>query len=190
MKILITAFGSFLKNNINSSLECMNELPSSIDDAEIFKYELPVSYIGAQMKLLALIEEKDPDLVISLGLAGSRDYISLENRAYNLMDSKSPDNDGNIFINKKIDENEKNYIISQLDLAKIQSNLNTKYSFIKISNDPGRYVCNTVYFTSLSIQNKNNLKSIFIHLPNFNVIEKEAMVNCLIDIIGELTSNY
>ncbi len=190
MKILITAFGSFLKNNINSSLECMNELPSSIDGAEIIKYELPISYIGARVKMLALVEEKTPDLVISMGLAASRDSISLETRAYNLMDSKVPDNDGNIFNNTKIDKNEKNYINSQLDLLKIKNDLKSKYTFINISNDPGRYVCNTVYFTSLSMQIKNNMKSVFIHLPNFNAIGKEAMVNCLIDIIKELISHY
>ncbi len=189
MKILITAFGSFLKNNINSSLECMNELPSSINGAEIFKYELPVSYIGARMKLLSLIEENKPNLVISLGLAANRKSISIEYQAFNIMDSIYPDNDGSIFNNKIIDENQENSIKTQLDLEKIINVLKQKYAFIAISDNPGRYVCNTVYFSSLSMQKNNNLKSIFIHLPTFEVVSKENMVSCLVDIISELIAN-
>ncbi len=68
MKILVTSFGSFLKNNINPSLECMNELPEFINGFRIFKCELTVSYIDSQVALLHKIDEVKPDIVISLGV--------------------------------------------------------------------------------------------------------------------------
>lgn len=190
MKILVTAFGSFLKNNVNSSLECMNELPSTINGSEVFKRELPVSYDDARMNLLASMREIEPDLVVSLGLAANRKTISLEKQAFNKMDSSYPDNNGTIYKGKIIDENEENYIKTQFDLEKIKSMLENKYPFILVSDNPGTYVCNTVYFSSLSVQNKNHKKAVFIHLPPLDVIQKEIMVKCLIEIIQELISNY
>lgn len=189
MKILVTSFGAFLKNNINSSLECMNELPKTINGSHVFKRELPVSYNASRVKLLASIREIKPDIVVSLGLATGRKTISLETQALNLMDSKYPDNDGNIFVDKIIEENCKNYIKSSFDLEKIKNNLSRKYPFISISNSAGTYVCNAVYFYSLSIQNEYKHKSIFIHLPTFEIISKEVMVQVLKDIIIELVEN-
>ena len=190
MKILVTSFGAFLKNNINSSLECMNELPKTINDSDIFKCELPVSYKESRMKLLVCIQDIQPDIVISLGLASGRKTISLETQAINLMDSKYPDNDGCVFENEIIYKNCENYIKSQFDLEKIKNNLSKKYPFISISNSAGTYVCNAVYFSSLHAQKGNQKKSVFIHLPNFEIISKEVMVNVLKDIIIELIENY
>ena len=190
MRILVTSFGAFLKNNANSSLECMNELPKTINGSDIFKCELPVSYSASRMKLLTFIQEFKPNIVVSLGLAAGRKNISLETQALNLIDSKYPDNDGNIFINKIIEKNCEKYIKSSFDLEKIKNNLSRKYPFISISNNAGTYVCNTVYFYSLSLQNEYKHKSIFVHLPTFNIISKEVMVQVLQDIITLLMENY
>ena len=190
MKILITSFGAFLKNNVNSSLECMNELPKTIYDANVFKCELPVSYNESRVKLLATIRQIKPDIVISLGLAAGRKCICLERQAVNLMDSRFPDNDGNIFQNKKIDQKCENICKTPFDLEKIRNELIKKYSFISISNSAGTYVCNAVYFSSLSAQNEYKYKSIFIHLPPFDIIPKGEMVLALKDIIYELIYDY
>ena len=190
MKILVTSFGSFLKNNINPSLECMNELPEFINGFRIFKCELPVSYIDSQVALLHKIVEVKPDIVISLGLAVGRKTIALESEAINLIDSKFPDNNGVIFENRIINENSEYILKTSYDLQKIKNDLNDKYEFISISNSAGTYVCNTVYYSSLLNQEKNKYKGIFIHLPKYDVIDKKIMINALIDIIKELIFYY
>ena len=43
---------------------------------------------------------------------------------------------------------------------------------VKINNDPGRYLCNYIYFTSIHHAH-NDLKSasLFIHVPEFDEID-------------------
>lgn len=60
----------------------------------------------------------------------------------------------------------------------------------KVSTDPGRFVCNFLYYTSLS-KLQNELKavdaSLFLHIPKFEKIPKEIQLEYLAEIMRALT---
>ena len=93
-KVLITAFEPFLDVATNSSYEALKAVPELIDDKQVIKEGLPVSYRRTPEELKQLIEKHRPDVVISLGQAAGRTKVNLERVAVNLMDANAADNDG------------------------------------------------------------------------------------------------
>ncbi|PRP80705.1 hypothetical protein PROFUN_11578 [Planoprotostelium fungivorum] len=60
---------------------------------------------------------------------------------------------------------------------------------VEISEDPGRFLCNFVFFHSLHYcQQRQNNHALFLHVPSFQLIKKEeqlAFVRFLIDTIAK-----
>jgi len=61
---------------------------------------------------------------------------------------------------------------------------------VAISNDPGRFVCNYVYYKSLLHQKSKGspLNSLFIHVPPYNPKDTET-VNFVVGIIKQLITS-
>lgn len=155
MKILVTGFKPFLNNKVNTSMELL----------KLIKEEtllLDVSYLNAPKELKEKINEYNPDFILSLGLNASlKEGIQIEKVAYNLMDSKGKDNDGIIKTNEIINKNKNNFYLNPIDFKKLENYLKSNDIKYKLSRDPGRYICNLVYFEVLSSFNKG----LFIHVP-------------------------
>jgi pyroglutamyl-peptidase len=56
---------------------------------------------------------------------------------------------------------------------------------VTISTDPGRYLCNYVYYKALLHQQSKGLPlhSLFIHVPSFDVISKDLQVGTIKQLI-------
>lgn len=56
---------------------------------------------------------------------------------------------------------------------------------VTISTDPGRYLCNYVYYKALLHQHSKGLPlySLFIHVPSFDVISKDQQVGIIKQLI-------
>jgi pyroglutamyl-peptidase len=177
MKILITGFGGFLLNNENPTIEVLKLLPKRIYGHQIIVAELPVVYDECFDVLLPLIEKYKPEIIINLGLAGGRKAISLERVALNINDSKSPDNNGNIFLDKPVILTGENAYFSTLPLKKIMKRIQIKKIPVEISNTAGLYVCNNLMYHVLHYLSQNNLdvKAGFVHVPFMD--EQEAAKN-------------
>jgi pyroglutamyl-peptidase len=59
---------------------------------------------------------------------------------------------------------------------------------IKISTDPGRFVCNYAYYYSLQRLARENkqVHSLFVHVPPFSVVPKEAQFHYVADLMQRL----
>ncbi len=192
MKVLITGFEPFGKDTINSSYECIKDLPKSIDDHEIIIAEIPVSMAKSIDMVVALIDKISPDIIISLGQAGGRKHITPERVAINVLDYRIEDNDGNQPINIPIIENGDVGYFSTLPCYSIVENLSKVGIDACISNTAGTYVCNTLMYGVLYYIRTNNLdiKAGFIHIPYCDLQVKDKEVFSIsLDTLSEAVLN-
>lgn len=171
-KILISAFKPFYKASNNYSEEVLKYI--HLNDVLLTKVVLDVVYdeCFAELKNNDLSQY---DLIIALGEARSRKELTVEKKAFNIASCSIEDNKGVVRKNELIVENISDELETNLDLEKIKN-------YAQISYDPGKFVCNNLYFHLL---NYDNSKCIFIHVPEcFNNEEKyREYANNLICII-------
>lgn len=160
MKLLITAFEPFGNDNFNNSIKVLEKL-----DIECIKKIIPVSYPDAEIEVKKLVELYNPDFIIHLGMAKSREKLTIEQIAKNKLEFKIPDNAGNI-LNQPISlDYKEDFIKNKIDFLPI-CNQDPFKDKLYLSLDAGTYICNYVYFTSLI--NYPDKTIIFIHIPSFS----------------------
>ena len=167
MKIVVTGFEAFHTNSENPSQEVVRLLPKTIQGHQIISLELPVLYDECFDLVETAILQEQPDVILHLGLAQGRKFITPERIAINVDDTSIGDNDGVIRRVKVIKEDGKNAYFSTLPLEKIVKYIQAKDIPVKISNHAGTYICNHVMYQTLYFIETNNLKiqAGFIHLP-------------------------
>ena len=130
----------------------------------------------------------DADAIyIHLGVSGSATSVCLEECAYNNMTFRAPDEAGYqpqeecIVPNCDYDA----VLRSNLPLEKISAQVCSNYVEndalsppVTTSTDPGRYLCNYIYFLSLKHFEKANLPKhcVFIHVPPVEVMPLETTI--------------
>lgn len=114
---------------------------------------LPVSYsaVANVGRLLA-----DADLVLSIGVAGSRRAPMLEKQATNWRESSIADIDGHIARGEPIDPDGPDYVTTGWDVGAV-----AEAAGIGVSLSAGAYVCNALSY-SLYRHQRN---SCFLHIP-------------------------
>lgn len=175
MKLIITGFKPFLKNEVNPTEILVNKLKNEGYNTKV----LDVTYKEVDEFIDSL---KEDTFLLSLGLAQSRKSLSIEKYGYNKINNHTKDNSGFI---PKID------VINQSLKEKIETNINIEklLPLIKdsyISEDPGNYLCNYIYFKGL---NKLNNNALFIHIPLLKENEYDIYLS-YIKIIIEFLKKY
>lgn len=133
---------------------------------EIVGRVLPVDFASSGAELLKLIKEIEPNVVISLGLAGGRYKITPERIAINVKDGAA-DNEGHIPIDESINlEGEPGYF-STLPIRQMVNKLLEEGLPAEISNSAGTYLCNNVMYEALHYAKttKPEMNAGFIHIP-------------------------
>lgn len=176
MKVLVTGFEPFGGEKINPSWEAVKGLPEKIEDAEIIKHQLPVSFKGVKEKLPKIIEDIRPDVVVLTGQAGGRVNITVERVAINIMDARMEDNEGYKPEDEPIFEDAPAAYFATIPIKRIVKALKENKIPAMVSNSAGTYVCNTAMYTALHYISTNglNAKAGFIHVPYIpeQVLEK------------------
>jgi pyroglutamyl-peptidase len=169
LKLLLTGFKPFLNYDKNPTEQLVKNLDGlTIGDFQINSWVFNVDYQETLNSIPALLEEINPDLVLNLGLAGERFAITPEKVALNYIDSKNPDNAGNIIQNQKIKEDGENAYFTKIKWDEIIPLLKDQEVPCELSTSAGTYVCNQVsYLFNYEIE-KNNMSCAqsFIHVPN------------------------
>lgn len=163
MKILITGFKPFNNETINPSLLLLSELDKNYNNNEIHTLILDVVYNKDSQKLLDKIKEINPDLILLIGQAGGRPWVSFEFCAINIKNASIPDNDGKILIHEQIKDDGPVAYQTNINIDKILY-LDDK---LKVSYNCGTFICNEIYYSALDYiyKNKLNTKCAFIHIP-------------------------
>ncbi len=166
-KLLLTGFEPFLEFPFNPSEVIAKELDGKIiGEYQVVGKVLPVEFSRSASVLLDVFYQENPDVVISLGLAGGRDRITPERVAINCNDGPK-DNTGMIMVDQPIEETGNTAYFSGLPIRKMVDKLVANNYPAEISNSAGTYLCNNVMYKMLHEIEKNalNVKAGFIHIP-------------------------
>ncbi|XP_033107560.1 pyroglutamyl-peptidase 1-like isoform X2 [Anneissia japonica] len=168
--VIVTGFGPFGDHKINASWEAVKELTtlSLQPDINLVVEEIPVEYKIVKEKVPALWECHEPDLMVHVGVSGLATELTLEQQAHNGPYDK-PDVRFMIPRNMCCMENGPQHIESRIKMAYVCHNINISQCPVKsvVSHNPGRYLCDFIYYTSLHhIHAKSGQgNAAFIHVP-------------------------
>ena len=202
LNIYLTGYGPFMtiKENpaekvssyIFQNYSKLNTQTTNILYNQIF--EVKTDYVDNNIsKLFDIIkkyenDEEDKDknilhIIISIGVAENRKVNTLEIRGKNYIYDRTVD--------KIIDENKPEYYYSKTPIKYIIKGIqNFNNSECKYSNDAGTYLCNYMYFTTLSkCFDEKNMCSFFLHIPtlnNYSIEKQEIFFKNFIDVLESL----
>lgn len=185
MKIVLTGFKPFLGDLVNpSEVICEN---ISLDNffSHVITQVLPVDFNQAFLELKKTVEKEKPDYVIMMGLASSRQEISLEKVALNWNESNRPDESGNFVKTSPINAAHTELaIMTSFPINDLQEYLEQKKYPVKMSFSAGTYVCNNVYYKML--REFPNIKSLFVHVPYFEHVSLETQIQVIQDLVNRI----
>lgn len=181
MKVCMTAFEPFDGRDTNQSLQILNGYQNEDLSIQIDKYILPVTYDNETIKSLLPSFHKY-DLILLNGEAINREKITLEQYAYNEKKSKTVDNQGVLFSGEVISLEGKDSVETIYPIKKFIKE--HQFSFINPSSDPGRFICNYVYY--LVLNEVVDKPVLFIHYPDLKKqgIKEEEVYFFLTQIIN------
>ena len=174
-RLLLTGFEPFLDNPLNPTVDIAKKLDGEeINHYKIIGKVLPVAFDKSGPTLLELIEQHNPDVVVSLGLAAGRNCITPERIAINCNDGPA-DNNGDQPNGERIFAEGSDGYFSTLPTLEIVRQLQHAHLPAKISNTAGAYLCNNVMYHALHHFKQNNLnqRAGFIHIPASHALAVE-----------------
>ncbi|QKV53439.1 pyroglutamyl-peptidase I [Comamonas antarctica] len=172
LNILLTGFEPFERDTVNASWEVARAL-----DGWTFAFEgrmatvqalqLPCVFGASATALRAAIAQHAPQLVVCLGLAGTRTEITPERVAINVDDARIPDNAGGQPIDEPIAAEGPVAYWSTLPIKAIVRDLRAAGVPASVSNTAGSFVCNHIFYALMHAlaQQGNRARGGFVHLP-------------------------
>ena len=160
-KVLLTGFEPFGTATSNPSGEIVKQI---IGD-NIVTAILPVTYAQSAERLLALIEQHNPDVVICLGQAEGRTQITPEKVAINLDDARLADNEGVLRNDVKIIEHGPDAYFSTLPVKDMVEAMKAQGIPAAVSLSAGAFLCNHVFYVAQNKFAGSNVRSGFVHVP-------------------------
>lgn len=119
-RVLLTGFEPFNNSTLNPSKEVVEKMNHR---SIVAKEVLPVVFSKAAKRVIELIEEVKPEVVIALGQAEGRPQINLERVAINYMHGQIADNEGVFALSGEITKDAPAAYFSTLPLELISQSL-------------------------------------------------------------------
>ena len=199
-KVLLTGFEPFGQLRENPS-QVVAEALSQQEwaGAEVRHLILPVEFARARACIADFYRgEWLPDIILHLGVAKSRNTVTLERFAVNLMDTAKGDNAGYFPDEVPVVADAPVAYQTTIPCKHIVQHLKDNGFDAKLSNSAGTYVCNAVLFTSLHILSNScsisprlakDVLCGFIHLPLFENVDKSQQLATVKAILQWLVRN-
>ena len=177
MKILVTGFSSFPGVEVNPCEEVVAWIAENYPSNVLQSVILPVSYMRSIEMLVQCIESFSPDVVIEFGVSSRAKGLKLESMSYNSRNAQIPDVDGVLCVHESIESR-----LSHGMVNKTKWQINKMFEYLRercdipleISNDPGRYVCNNIYWKTMN--DFPNIPTIFIHIPPLTQNNRASLI--------------
>jgi len=136
---------------------------------------LPVDFNNSLARLIQAIDYYQPVLLICTGLNAKSHQIRVETVAYNLM--RHQKDDGTWSFPRRIDPGGPFLRPGSLSSYEIVRNIRKENIPARISFFPGMYVCNWVFYQSVSYlaAHQMNVRVGFIHVPLFDSQDPEGL---------------
>ncbi len=164
-KLLITGFDPFDGATINPSWEAVKLLPDTIGDYEIHKLQIPTVFGLAPRTVLEKAAELCPDVIISVGQAGTRAAVTPERIGINVRDARICDNAGISPKDEPIVPGGADGYFSTLPVKAMIAAITDAGLPGAISNTAGTFVCNDVLYSLLHHYAGTDVRCGFIHVP-------------------------
>jgi pyroglutamyl-peptidase len=159
--VLLTGFEPFGAATTNPS----GEIVKQISGENIVTAILPVTYAQSAERLLALIAEHHPDVVICLGQAEGRTQITPEKIAINLDYARLPDNAGVQRSDIKILDNGPDAYFTTLPIKEMVDAAKAAGVPASVSLSAGAFLCNHVFYVAQNNFAGTKVRSGFVHVP-------------------------
>jgi pyroglutamyl-peptidase len=121
-----------------------------------------------------------PRAVIALGLAASRQEISIERVALNVDDARIPDNRGQQPIDEPVVPEGPYAYPSSLPIKRIAAALTDAGWRAAVSQTAGTYVCNHVFYALMHAVQGQGIRAGFIHVPDV-AMPTQAQVDAVVE---------
>lgn len=185
MKLLITGFKPFNHDLINPAKELLDYYYNKEDIETLL---LDVEYNFDAKKIIDKVIDYQPDVILSLGLAGGRKKVMIEYYALNMHSATIPDNANTLLNHQSINSKSPIAYQTNIDVLELVNSVNDE--LFGISYHAGTFVCNDIYYQTLDYIYLNNLniKCGFIHLPYLNeqVVDKPHLPSLSIEKMKEI----
>jgi pyroglutamyl-peptidase len=159
--VLLTGFEPFGTATSNPS----GEIVKQISGDNIVTAFLPVAYTQSADRLVNLIAQHKPDVVICLGQAEGRTAITPEKVAINLDDAPLGDNEGVVRSDVKILEGGPDAYFSTLPIKTMVDAVKAQGIPASVSLSAGAFLCNHVFYIAQNKFAGTNIRSGFVHVP-------------------------
>ena len=161
--ILVTAFEPYDSSPLNPSELVLKQLPDDINGVNLRKVILACDSLRTPFYITELASDPQINMVIILGEDRRYSLPTLERIAYNCLQYDVPDNFGNQPMNSRIVANGPELLETFIDITAIRYTLASKGTWVNVSDDPGRHLCNHVYY---KVRYHTDPKPILLlHLP-------------------------
>jgi pyroglutamyl-peptidase len=160
-KVLLTGFEPFGKATQNPS----GEIVKQISGDNIVTAILPVAYAQSAQRLLELITEHNPEVVICLGQAEGRTQITPERIAINLDDARLADNDGVTRTDQPIVVDGPVAYESTLPIKEFVTAITAAGIPAAVSLSAGAFLCNHIFYVAQDKLKDTKVRSGFVHVP-------------------------
>ncbi|TYZ69340.1 hypothetical protein PybrP1_000114 [[Pythium] brassicae (nom. inval.)] len=149
--VILTGFGKFGDIVNNPTTAIVEEIAGDANVTHALVLEVSAAgSLDMLAPLRKLAEEANrPCIFLHLGVAAKSTHFALERFGYNLADFRIPDERGWVASNEVISADEDAALRTALPLDDLLAALEKENASARISIDPGRYICNYVYFHSL-----------------------------------------
>ena len=164
-KLLITGFDPFGGESVNPSWEAVKLLPDQIGAYEIHKLQIPTVFGLAPRTVLEKAAEIQPDVIISVGQAGTRAAVTPERIGINVRDARIADNAGISPKDESIVPGGPDGLFSTLPVKAMIAAIQAAGLPGAISNTAGTFVCNDVLYSLLHHYAGTHVRCGFIHVP-------------------------
>ncbi|WP_459554708.1 pyroglutamyl-peptidase I [Lacunimicrobium album] len=192
--MLVTGFEPFLQMGWNPSQEIVEGIMGrEWGEGVVVRGEvLKVEYGAAGARVVELMEEFEPDVVLSVGVAARTEEIRLERVAININDSIHLDNAGEVRRGRRILVEGPEAYFSTLPVDELQGVLLGMEAGVVVSNHAGAFVCNHVFYTALHHAGRMGRKPVcgFLHVPLWERGGSGRGVAVLEGVIGYLREGW
>ena len=164
-KLLITGFDPFDGATVNPSWEAVKLLPDTVGDYELHKLQIPTVFGLAPRTVLEKAAQIQPDVIISVGQAGTRPAVTPERIGINVRDARITDNAGISPKDELIVPGGPDGLFSTLPIKAMITAIQEAGLPASVSNTAGTFVCNDVLYSLLHHYAGSNVRCGFIHVP-------------------------
>ncbi len=165
--LLVTGFEPFGSDDFNPSGEVAKRLDGKeVGECRVQSRILPVEWGTVKKVLTGLVDDLDPVVVLSLGLAGGSPSISVEKVAVNYT-AEAKDNAGKIPEERAICRDGADAYFATIPAEKIVSRLVQTKIPARLTFSAGTYLCNYAFYTAAChVKTAGKRAKVgFVHVP-------------------------